>query len=167
MIAVLSNPAPVVNEHQIIHQLFDEGLDLFQIYKPHFSVEETQNFIQQISLQYHQQISLHSDHLKFHSLEELETCNEHYDYAFLSPVFDSISKEGYKGKFDLHELKISLAKRKERVIALGGIDEDKIALIKEAHFAGIALVGAVWQNERPIDKFKLIRKKWLAKEFAY
>src|SRR5687768_15635196 len=120
MIIVISNPAPVAGEHHIIHQLFEEGLDAFHVYKPHFSQEQTQNFLQQISAGYRHKVALHAQHLKFHSLEELEACQQHYEYAFLSPVFDSISKTGYKSKFDLHSLKVFLRNRKEKIIALGG-----------------------------------------------
>jgi thiamine-phosphate pyrophosphorylase len=46
----------------------------------------------------------------FHSLDEAIRKNEHLDYAFLSPVFDSISKKNYKGKFDFNELRTALTR---------------------------------------------------------
>src|SRR5688572_24523039 len=105
MIIVISSPEAVINEHQIIHQLFEEGMDQFHIYKPHFTNEQTEDFVQQIFPQYHSRISLHAQYFKFHSLTQLEACRQKYDYAFLSPVFDSISKAGYKSPYDLNELK--------------------------------------------------------------
>jgi len=167
MIIVLSSPVPVANEHQIIQQLFDAGLDLFQVYKPDFTEEEVEAYIVQIPSQYHERTSLHSSHFKFHALEELEACRENYDYAFLSPIFDSISKMGYQGKYSMSDLKVALRKMNKRIVALGGIDEDKIETVKEAGFSGIALLGAIWQCDKPVDKFKLIREKWLKKELAY
>lgn len=167
MIIIISNPTPLKNEHEIINQLFDEGLEIFHLYKPSFSKEETENFIQQISAEYRNRIVLHSNYLKFHSLNELEDCEEKYDYAFLSPIFDSISKEGYKSNYDLKEIKKLLKNRNEKIIALGGIDEDKIDAVKDLGFSGIALLGAIWQTENPLEKFKRIKEQWLRKEFAY
>lgn len=167
MIIIISNTTPIKDEHEIIHQLFDEGLEIFQLYKPSFSKEETENFIQQISVEYRNRIVLHSNYLKFHSLNELEDCEEKYDYAFLSPIFDSISKAGYKSNYDLKEIKVFFKNRNEKIIALGGIDEDKIDTVKDLGFSGIALLGAIWQTENPVEKFKRIKEQWLRKEFAY
>lgn len=167
MLIVISNPLPIKGEHQIINQLFDEGLEIFHFYKPSFSKEETENFIQQVSVEYRNRIVLHSHYFKFHSLKELEDCKEKYDYAFLSPIFDSISKGGYKSNYDLSEIKDFFKNRNEKIIALGGIDEDKIDTVKELGFSGIALLGAIWQSENPIDKFKRIKEEWLKKELVY
>lgn len=167
MLIVISNPLPIKGEHKIINQLFDEGLVFFHLYKPSFSKEETENFIQQISIEYRNKIVLHSKYLKFHSIKELEGCNEKYDYAFLSPIFNSISKAGYKSNYDLRVIKGFLKNRNEKIIALGGIDEDKIDAVKNLGFQGIALLGAIWQSENPVEKFKRIKEKWLKIEFVY
>ena len=39
-----------------------------------------------------------------HSFEEIEKYKTEYDYLFLSPIFDSISKIGYKSNFTKEEL---------------------------------------------------------------
>ena len=39
-----------------------------------------------------------------HSFEEIERYKTEYDYLFLSPIFDSISKVGYKSGFTQEEL---------------------------------------------------------------
>ena len=96
--------------------------------------------------------------LSLHSLNEIEHCNLKFDYAFLSPVFDSISKIGYKSTLDLHVVQKFLHKNKDtKIIALGGVDEEKIELVKELGFSGIALLGAVWQSSNPVEKFKRIK----------
>ncbi|PIP54464.1 MAG: thiamine phosphate synthase [Bacteroidetes bacterium CG23_combo_of_CG06-09_8_20_14_all_32_9] len=103
-----------------------------------------------------------------HSLEEIQKVDKKFDYAFLSPVFDSISKQDYKSKFDLQNLqKFSKFLKIKNIIALGGIDEDKIDTVKDMGFSGIALLGAIWQNANPVEKFKRIKEKWLKKEFVY
>ncbi|HXD94336.1 MAG TPA: thiamine phosphate synthase, partial [Bacteroidia bacterium] len=76
-----------------------------------------------------------------------------YEYVFLSPVFDSISKTGYKSNFDLENLKPFLKKHKN-VIALGGVNTKNIELIKQVGFSGAAFIGAVWQNKNPAKSYK-------------
>ena len=36
MIILISNPAPVKDEHKIIRQIFDEGLDVFHLRKKEY-----------------------------------------------------------------------------------------------------------------------------------
>ena len=47
----------------------------------------------------------------FHSTKDILKSRRNYEYVFLSPVFDSISKQGYKSNFNLEELKPFLEKR--------------------------------------------------------
>lgn len=78
-----------------------------------------------------------------HSLKEiLNFYNEgksNYDYVTLSPIFDSISKPGYKAAFDLKML--SSVIKDKRVIALGGVTPSKFPILKDLGFAGAALLG--------------------------
>lgn len=85
-----------------------------------------------------------------HSLQEAANLRG-FDYYFLSPVFDSISKEGYKSSFDFKELKSFLKnsaseKNHPEAIALGGIDEDNIDVVKDMKFKGVALLGSIWKD---------------------
>lgn len=83
-----------------------------------------------------------------HSFEEIEGLSFNPDYVFLSPIFDSISKEGYESAFeDLEELKSRLKKKKFRTIALGGIDDAKMSICEELGFNGTAMLGNVWKDE--------------------
>lgn len=74
-----------------------------------------------------------------HSLEDLKE-SHHYDYVTLSPVFDSISKPGYDSAFSLPDLR-PILQEYGNVIALGGVTPSKFAVLKEAGFAGAALLG--------------------------
>lgn len=176
---VISPPIAVPNEHEIITSLFEEGQEIFHIHKPTFSKKETENFIRQIPSKYHNRIALHSGFPKFHSLQELEECEEKYEYAFLSPIFDSISKTGYKSKFSGsflsgREGKISQIKSElitaisgKRIIALGGVDEDKIETCRELGFAGIAVLGAIWNSSSPVEKFKSLKSLCQKKDLVF
>ena len=92
----------------------------------------------------------------FHSLEKIKQNSINYEYVFLSPIFDSISKQGYKSAFDKATLKTLLNELNKNVeiIALGGIDEHNIPQAVDLGFDGVALLGALWQAEYPIEKFK-------------
>ena len=58
--------------------------------------------------------------MSLHSLGELSEDLHGLDYAFLSPVFDSISKQGYTAAFDSEALKEAVSKAACPIIALGG-----------------------------------------------
>ncbi|MGZ4060107.1 MAG: thiamine phosphate synthase [Bacteroidia bacterium] len=150
---VISYPTNLSNELEILCSLFEAGLECFHVYKPSFSEEEIQNYIHEIPSKYHNKIVLHSDYLKFHSLKEIENCKEKYEYAFLSPIFDSISKTGYKSGFKRKEIKEFLKNNNTKIIALGGIDENTIQEAINLGFDGAAVLGAIWMSKDPLEKF--------------
>jgi len=53
-----------------------------------------------------------------HKTEELKSLKFNYDYIFLSPVFDSISKQGYKSNFNLKELSLDLKNLNKNMVLL-------------------------------------------------
>ena len=93
-----------------------------------------------------------------HSLTELKKNRQNLDYIFLSPIYNSISKRRYKGKFsDREKLTSTIAKTKHKVIALGGIDSDKIAEVQSMGFAGVGLLGSIWKADDPVEAFLKIK----------
>jgi thiamine-phosphate pyrophosphorylase len=103
----------------------------------------------------------------FHHLDELKRNRRRYDYVFLSPVFDSISKSGYKSNFDLSTIRKDIQlinthhKHPLNIIALGGINAENIGLIKKTGFAGAALLGAVWESDDPLSTFSAVKNHFL------
>ena len=89
----------------------------------------------------------------FHSLEKLLEEKRVFDYVFLSPVFDSISKAKHQGKFRGQNLEVILNKLPQDVIALGGVDIDRIDEIIDMGFAGMAVLGAIWESDKSLDRF--------------
>jgi thiamine-phosphate pyrophosphorylase len=162
---VISPSENIPNELEIISSLFENGLEIFHVYKPNFSGKEIENYIKGFPIKYQNRIFLHPQFPKFHSLEELENYKEKYDYAFLSPIFDSISKIGYISNFNLIETKETI--KGKNIIALGGIDEDKIEIVRELGFRGIAVCGAVWQSQNPLEKFLRIKEKCQKKDLVF
>lgn len=56
----------------------------------------------------------------FHELSQLQGEYGALDYAFLSPIFDSISKKGYVAAFDHQTLAHKVACSSVPLVALGG-----------------------------------------------
>ncbi|MFH1005042.1 MAG: thiamine phosphate synthase [Bacteroidota bacterium] len=190
---IISSEVDFPAETRQVQNLFEAGLELFHLRKKNYSEDKIRKFIEEIPKKYYNRIVLHSHyhlaeeyhlsgiHIKlpivripnlcystsFHSLNEIKDCK--YDYAFLSPIFDSISKQGYKSKFMLHKFSQSKSElinaiSDKNIIALGGIDEDKIKIVRELGFWGIALLGAIWNNKNPVEKFKRIKEKCYQKD---
>lgn len=80
-----------------------------------------------------------------HSLEELagRTAEE---YLFLSPVYDSISKQGYGAAFTRQELEAAGAAGVigARTVALGGVTPERLPELAAWGFGGAALLGYLW-----------------------
>ncbi|PCH74372.1 MAG: thiamine phosphate synthase [Flavobacteriaceae bacterium] len=87
----------------------------------------------------------------FHSYQELESCALSFDYFLLSPVFDSISKKGYKG------VELDVTDSNKYIVGLGGISIKTIAKTVLLGYKGVAVLGAVWENSDPVSGFKELK----------
>ncbi|EID74421.1 thiamine phosphate synthase [Imtechella halotolerans] len=87
----------------------------------------------------------------FHSPEALLGKQEAiFQYAFLGPVFNSISKPGYNGKFfNIHKELLPFP-----VYAIGGITPEHISKIPKMGFSGVAALGYIWNNPNPVKAFE-------------
>jgi thiamine-phosphate pyrophosphorylase len=206
---IISASEKVEKEHELINALFEQGLKIFHLRKPGYTMAEMQDFLKAIQPKYLRRIIIHSNyeligkynlagiHLtgnylesvpekdireicaiarkknlkvtsSIHHLNELSKLSFNYDYVFLGPVFDSISKEGYSSTLSHSEISESLKNKniKTEVIALGGIDQTNLEKAIEMHFNGVALLGAIWKEfaesgnvSHAIEVFNLIRIK--------
>ncbi len=94
----------------------------------------------------------------FHTIGALKKQSPEYSYVFLSPIFDSISKIGYKSTFNEDSLKSAINKTFHKVVALGGVDETNIEKARQLGFYGVALLGSIWKAKDPVEKFKRIQQ---------
>jgi len=99
-----------------------------------------------------------------HTIEEIKAETSSFDYVFLSPIFDSISKNGYKKAFSHEEL--TKAKQdniiNEKVIALGGITPENLAEVKSYGFGGVAVLGGIWgdlEKTGVLQRFEIYNKE--------
>lgn len=174
---VITEPQFIHNEAAIIARLLRWGADLVHIRKPEAAAKDVESLIKAIPTELHNRLvlhdcfelsayfALHGLHLNrrnsalpdgfqgsvsrsCHTLEEVERHKPMCDYVFLSPIFNSISKQGYASTFAPQTL--LEAKEQgiidEKVFALGGITADKIEETKRYGFGGAALLGDVWSR---------------------
>lgn len=92
-----------------------------------------------------------------HQLSEVQHASSIFNYAFLSPVFDSISKKGYFSSLNLEETKKKIKHIKSihpgfSIIALGGVEASRIPILQELGFEGAAVMGTIWEDESPRQK---------------
>ncbi len=128
--------------------------DIFHLRKPSWSTKETEKLLNELNDEVKSKTVLHQNFKgSCHSFKEVENFNKNVtlsgveEYCFLSPIYNSISKEGYTAKFDKKELKQFLKKdRKIKVIALGGIMEENYSEVLELGFDGGAFLGSVWNK---------------------
>jgi thiamine-phosphate pyrophosphorylase len=174
---LITSPTYFVEEDKIITSLFEEGLDILHLRKPDTAPMYAERLLTLIPEQYHKRIVVHGhfylkeefrlkgihlnlrnpnapDHYKghiscsCHSLEEIKERKRNYDYVFMSPVFDSISKQNYNAQYSPEEIKKAHKQGiiDKKVYALGGIDVHNIKEVKKYGFGGAAIMGAIWQK---------------------
>jgi len=97
-----------------------------------------------------------------HDIESFNELSEDWEYSFISPVFPSISKKGYgENSTILNDIK-NRNNHNVKLIALGGINENNIHEAFESVVDGVALLGAIWESDQPINVFKKCRQNVLS-----
>lgn len=175
-IIVITPEHSVVDEIETCNELLKSDMKRLHIRKPEWSRSDAKKYITQLDSDYFHKISLHEHHelvdelgiggkhwkggqdvekfegkrsKSFHGFEEIRDEFVELNYGLLSPVFDSISKQGYKSGFSEIALKEEMnGYDRFPLIALGGVDVSNIQKVKEYGFVGAAVLGAVWQESK-------------------
>jgi thiamine-phosphate pyrophosphorylase len=90
-----------------------------------------------------------------------ETQPFNLDYAFLSPVFDSLNSK-FQGGFTTHSLQSALSKSTVPVIARGGVDIAAIEKAQQLGFAGVAFYSSLWSKKDPVAEFNKVTEAFTA-----
>lgn len=186
----ITTPCFFEGESRIIAALFEEGMEKLHLRKPQSSRQELEVLLKSIPSVFHPRIVMH-DHFQLaeayqlggihlnsrnhaipegfegsisrscHSLQEVKE-NSRLDYVFLSPVFQSISKEGYGSGFSLEVIKKAALDGiiNKKVIALGGLSEKTIPSIASIGFGGVAVLGALWGDKPEASPASLIINRY-------
>lgn len=173
---VITTPQFFEGEVAAITSLFRAGLEILHLRKPGASAEELSHLLRQLPAEYLSHIVTH-EHFQLASSFGLKgihlngrnphapndyqghiSCSCHYlsevmehkpacNYVFLSPIYDSISKEGYPSTHSRESLQQARQAGiiDSRVIALGGISSRHLPEVKALGFGGAALLGDIWQ----------------------
>ena len=183
---VITPPDFIDGETAYINHLFEKGLDLLHLRKPSASATECKPLLDSIDERWHPRIvvhdhfslcheyALHGIHLNgrhplppkdfagsisrsCHSIDEVEASKPSCNYVFLSPIFDSISKEGYASHFTISTLQDAAQRGiiDQQVMALGGITLEGLEQVADCHFGGAAFLGDIWRrmNEADADEY--------------
>ncbi len=136
--------------HQHPQMLDEYGVGGFHINRHHF---ENRKKIQQ-KIKPAQSFSIST-----HAFDEIKN-DTIFDYYFISPIFDSISKHGYHAAFDKQEIELGLKENSgKKIFALGGVNAVNIAALKKMGFSGAAVLGVIWECHHPIKSFIEIQQK--------
>ena len=135
----------VVHYH---HELVNE----FDLKGIHFQEQKRKDHIDNPG-QYFKNLSMYGKTISssFHEPEDLEACDFEFDYHLLSPVFASISKQGYQGRgFDVNHID-------KTIIGMGGVTPDNLSKFTTLGFKGVGVLGGIWNVENPIEVFKKMK----------
>lgn len=177
---VISLPEFFVGEADCVNALFHAGLQFFHLRKPTATAEAVDDFLDDIEPRYYDRISIHNHHSvavargvggvhlnaavpmppaqwtgrvtrSCHTIDELAKWIELCDYLSLSPIFDSISKSGYRAAFTPQVLAEARSRGliNDKVIALGGVTPELIPEVRKMGFGGAAILGGIWPSESP------------------
>jgi len=94
----------------------------------------------------------------FHRLSELRFLPPKYDYVFLSPIFPSISSPDSQPSFSLREVETTVRHSRSNIFALGGVDRSRIETVRSLGFKGVALLGALWESEHPVEVYRSVQQ---------
>lgn len=185
----ISWPTFFKDEAEVINALFESGLPLLHLRKPNADVGNVEKLIKHISPEFHDRLTMHyfpqlaADYelggyhfskgfdeapgddwegrlsASCHSIDEANARVGELDYVFLSPIFDSISKEGYKSAFapDLLWQANNEGRINRRMIALGGVTPENMSLVQDYGFGGAAVLGGLWKG---LSRDEIMNNYW-------
>jgi thiamine-phosphate pyrophosphorylase len=132
----------------------------FHLLGAHYNQRNTDTW-KEVPAEAHKSISCHSTK----ELLNLEATD--FQDAFFSPVFRSLSKEGYVPIYTPEEIQQAVKESRVPVIALGGIDPQTLIECEKMGFAGAAVLGSVWQSSDPYEAFHQLCKACPKAELPY
>lgn len=182
-LVVVTPPEAVESEAVTLNDMLASGLDILHLRKPEYSLMEMEAVVRAIAPAYRSRVMLHSHHdlvqrlglrgahlpaatrrelqrppaasssTSCHSIAELEAVEEGYEYFFISPVFDSVSKPGYRSGIDRAALARCIDRSDRKIVALGGVTPQTISLLP-GNCWGAAVLGHIWQHSGESARMK-------------
>jgi len=160
--SLLRNIPKEFHENVILHNHY-ELVKIYGLKGVHITQKSKNLGIEENFEGYHTSVSTHSE-------DEVLLLDSSYDYAFISPVFSSISKADYKSGFSINTLGNFFRENaiNTEIIALGGITPNNIKSLQNIPFSGYAVLGYLWENfSKNADMDNLLKRFKTLKETVY
>lgn len=190
-IIIITDTAFSKSEATFIRLLLSEGADRIHVRKPGAAETDVRRLIEALPPELYSRLSLH-DHTSMaieyglggvhisarnpaapkgfsglvsrscHSIGEAAS-HPHEDYLLLSPIYDSISKQGYRSTYTDEALRDAArcGILCPRIVALGGIRPEHLPVLHAYGFGGAAFLGYIWNDATPTElmrRMEAIRK---------
>jgi thiamine-phosphate pyrophosphorylase len=185
MLWIITSPQRVHEEERLITGLLEAGAARVLLRKPGWSSAEYRRLIDKIGCGYYNRLLIRDQPLLaaayglagvhwsgqgnaapqpgfinskgIHSTAGITLTDKRFCTLLLSPVFNSISKPGYAGRFNAPVTN----KQNRQVLALGGVNHANIAQVKQWNFDGAALLGAIWETPaKAVENYYRIQELW-------
>lgn len=139
--------------NRIVVHYYHELVNDFHLKGIHFQEQKRKDSIECNSGQYFRHLNMFGKTISssFHETQVLAQDNFEFDYHLLSPVFSSISKEGYEGRgFDVNHID-------KIIIGMGGATKENIHAFQKLGYKGVGVLGGIWNSETPVASFKKMK----------
>ncbi|HEY4109314.1 thiamine phosphate synthase [Puia sp.] len=183
LIAVLTLPGSFDGEADCLEELLAAGVEHLHLRKPEMGKPELERLVARLAPRWKSRLVLHYEpelavrfgipqihgpvrmavgtnlrvSTSVHGWEEFAALPDGLAYAFISPLFDSISKKGYLANAEL--LSVPDAKLPCRPVGLGGVSAETIGEMVRYGWTGAAVLGWIWEEPaRAVERFEQLKK---------
>lgn len=187
LLAVMTEPVAFAREAEYLEGLLEAGVAKLHLRKPRAERWELEALLERLAPRWASRLVIHGPHelaarygvpqihgsagligsaaagelpvisTSVHSWEELKALPPGLAYAFISPLFDSISKPGYGANKAL--LRQPPGPLPCMPVGLGGINADTIGEMIRYGWKGAAVLGWIWERpEDAVRRFEQLKK---------
>lgn len=144
---------PAFHQYLVLHTHYHLA-KTYGISRLHFREED------RLAEQYMDYKNEYSLSTSVHDIAAFNQLDATWQYAFLSPMYPSISKQGYG---TAHMVLSTLSQKNNALcalIGLGGIHAGNLSEVIKSGAHGIALLGSIWQAPDPVAAYKTIQSAY-------
>jgi len=182
LIAVLTLPGSFAGEVECLEDLLEAGVERLHLRKPGMGLRELEQLVERLAPRWASRLVLHYQpqlalrygipqlhgpikmgegtglrlSTSVHSWDEFAALPDGLEYAFISPLFDSISKRGYMANAALMAIPEKLPCRP---VGLGGVSAGTIGEMVRRGWTGAAVLGWIWEEPgKTVERFLQLKR---------
>lgn len=184
-LVVISAEDFLPDETAMLQYMLAGGLDWLHLRKPGSTEEAMRQLISRIPSQHYPRVIVHAHtslqqefglggfhvepgrlpeagsvgvqvSVSAHSVADFQVLSGTATRVFISPVFNGISKPGYRANTDL--VRLAAVPRNNTLVALGGITPESFPQLDNWGFDAAALLGYIWLAPDPRERFRAARR---------